>query len=574
VYFSYCYYSNAQLLEEGSTTTTEIEQQGDIEEITETTVTIEHKDTGDVLDGDTGVVTSRYEGDADIDWGGAGSVYSHTSCTDAASGFPATGTDGRTSACGHARTNSLTTWRQYVDLNSFGIEEGGEVNYEFLFAFPNSMYQNSGQTAYVQTKGYNDNVLQWETGLVTIDKTTFTQNPYNYNNNTNWVNTVTGSHDFANELDKVYIEIGGYGEYFWDEFQYNVVYNHITTTVETWMQIAQQEQDTTTTLDIMNTYNPIDTFEDTTTPVEEVQELVEIIEMPDLPDMTMNMGEPMVEIVPIEETMPIETTFEDTTVSFEPVITMEAVTEEIAEVMNLPEISEPIEPMATETNNDPIEMPEIAQQEPEPIEVESQPEPEIVANTPKEPVNEDIETPSEAPTEPVEEVEDSNPTTETASNDEPVEETKEEPKEVVEEQSEPEPQEKEVAQNEPEEKEVVEEKPKEEVKEETKEEVKETKTTENKTEDKKQEAKQEKAKEIMQSFDSQYDAVAQLTTLALVNALGADIRTYQQAPVQTQPTWYESEEIYTDVMLQDPLGNYFGVRDSLTFNNMVDMQYE
>lgn len=524
-----CYYSNAQLLDEGSTTTTEIEQQGDVEEITETTVTIEHKDTGDVLDGDTGVVQSRYEGDADIDWGGAGSVYSHTSCTDAASGFPATGTDGRTSACGHARTNSLTTWRQYVDLNSFGIEEGGEVNYEFLFAFPNSMYQNSGQTAYVQTKGYNDNVLQWETGLITIDKTTFTQNPYNYNNNTNWVNTVTGSHDFANELDKVYIEIGGYGEYFWDEFQYNVVYNHITTTVETWMQIAQQEQDTTTTLDIMNTYNPINTLEDTSTPVEEVQDLVEVIEMPDLPDMTMNLGEPMVEIVPIEENMPIETTFEDTTVSFEPVATMETVTEEIQEVL-----------VETEVNT----------------------------------TNDTTESTIDAPTEPVESVEDSNPTTETASNDEPVEEVKEEPKEIVEEQPEPEPQEKEVAQNEPEEKEIVEEKPKEEVKEETKEEIKETKTTENKTEDKKQEAKQEKAKEIMQSFDSQYDAVAQLTTLALVNALGADITTYQQTPVQTQPTWYESEEIYADVMLQDPLGNYFGVRDSLTFNNMVDMQYE
>ena len=524
-----CYYSNAQLLDEGSTTTTEIEQQGDVEEITETTVTIEHKDTGDVLDGDTGVVQSRYEGDADIDWGGAGSVYSHTSCTDAASGFPATGTDGRTSACGHARTNSLTTWRQYVDLNSFGIEEGGEVNYEFLFAFPDSMYQNAGQTAYVQTKGYNDNVLQWETGLITIDKTTFTQNPYNYNNNTNWVNTVTGSHDFANELDKVYIEIGGYGEYYWDEFQYNVVYNHITTTVETWMQIAQQEQDTTTTLDIMNTYNPINTLEDTSTPVEEVQDLVEVIEMPDLPDMTMNLGEPMVEIVPIEENMPIETTFEDTTVSFEPVATMETVTEEIQEVL-----------VETEVNT----------------------------------TNDTTESTIDAPTEPVESVEDSNPTTETASNDEPVEEVKEEPKEIVEEQPEPEPQEKEVAQNEPEEKEIVEEKPKEEVKEETKEEVKETKTTENKTEDKKQEAKQEKAKEIMQSFDSQYDAVAQLTTLALVNALGADITTYQQTPVQTQPTWYESEEIYADVMLQDPLGNYFGVRDSLTFNNMVDMQYE
>ena len=79
VFYLYCFSSNAQLLDEGSTTTTEIEIQGDVEEITETTVTIEHKNTGDVLDGDTGVVTSKYEGDADIDWGGAGSVYSHTS---------------------------------------------------------------------------------------------------------------------------------------------------------------------------------------------------------------------------------------------------------------------------------------------------------------------------------------------------------------------------------------------------------------------------------------------------------------------------------------------------------------
>ncbi len=60
-----CYSSNAQLLDEGSTTTTVIESQGNVEEVTETTVTIEHKTTGDVLDGDTGVVSSKYEGDAD-----------------------------------------------------------------------------------------------------------------------------------------------------------------------------------------------------------------------------------------------------------------------------------------------------------------------------------------------------------------------------------------------------------------------------------------------------------------------------------------------------------------------------
>ena len=135
VFFLCSYYSNAQMQEEGSTTTTVIDSQGGVEEITETTVTIEHKNTGDVLDGDTGVVTSKYEGDADIDWGGAGSVYSHTSCSDAASGFPATGTDGRTSACGHARTNSLTTWRQYVDLNSFGIDIDSSIIFDDVFIY-------------------------------------------------------------------------------------------------------------------------------------------------------------------------------------------------------------------------------------------------------------------------------------------------------------------------------------------------------------------------------------------------------------------------------------------------------
>ena len=90
---------------------------------------------------------------------------------------------------------------------------------------------------------------------------------------------------------------------------------------------------------------------------------------------------------------------------------------------------------------------------------------------------------------------------------------------------------------------------------------------------KQQEQKQAKANEILNNLVDPYSNVAQMTTLALENALGPNIKTYS-APVQTQPTWYESEEIYADAILQDPLGNYFGVRDSLTFNKMIDMQYE
>ena len=89
------------------------------------------------------------------------------------------------------------------------------------------------------------------------------------------------------------------------------------------------------------------------------------------------------------------------------------------------------------------------------------------------------------------------------------------------------------------------------------------------------EKKQEKAKKILNNFESSYDNVAQMTTLAIVNALGPEIKTYEEIQIQNvSPSWYEAEEIYADVIMQDPLGNYFGVRDSLTFNNMVDMQYE
>lgn len=449
VFSFYCFSSNAQLLDEGSTTITEIESQGGVEEVTETTTTIEHKTTGDILDGDTGIVTNKYEGDADVDWGGAGVIYSHSACTDAASGFPATGTDGRTSACGHARNNSLTTWRQYVNLNSFGIEEGGEVNYEFLFAFPNNMYTNANRTAYVQTKGYNDNILQWETGLVTIDKSTFTQNPNNYNGNTNWVNTVTGVSDFSNQLDKVYIEIGGYGEYYWDEFQYNVVYNHITTVVETWMQVVEQQQDIDTTIDLMNDYEVMDTFEqdiiDTT-----MEDMVNMeIDIPDvdLPETDVSSSEEMLQELELD--MPM---------------------------MDVEEVAAEIEEMVAEIED-------IAVDEPESTE-------EVVEEV-----------------EPTEEIE------------------------------------------------VVEE------------EVKEKPT-------KQQEKKQEKAKEIIENFASNYDAVAQITTLALVNALGPNIKTYSNQVIQPALEWYKTEEIYKNVVMDDPLGNYISVKDSLIFNKLIEQQYE
>ena len=537
-----------QMLDEGTTVTTEIEQQGNVETVTETTVTIENKTTGDVLDSDNGIVAASKDGNANTDWGGAGSIYSHSSCTDAASGFPATGTDGRTSGCGHARSNSLTTWRQYVDLNSFDIKSGGKVDYEFLFAFPDSMYQNEGQTAYVQTKGYNDNVLQWETGLVTIDKTTFTQNPNNYTNNTNWVNTVNGAYDFANQLDKVYIEIGGYGEYYWDEFQYNVAYNHITTVVDTWMQVvAQQELD--------NTINTIIDDPITSTPVTQTPDIIDVdildinIAPIDTPiDQPTDTGMGTITPVTPEITVDVVTgnTIDDT------VADIEILVAEIEEIGSTTAVETPQPVVKIET---PTEEPTVNEVQPEaPTEetTESEPVKEVVVEQ-SEPKPEPVEEKQEVAEEPQQEEVEEKQVVEEVKEEKQVEETKEETKEeIVEDKPE---EKKEVAQNDVKEKEPVQ------------------KTAKQEKQEKQQEQKQAKANEILNNLVDPYSNVAQMTTLALVNALGPNIKTYS-APVQTQPTWYESEEIYADAILQDPLGNFFGVRDSLTFNKMIDMQYE
>ena len=474
---SYSFDTWAQMMEEGDTVTTVIESQGDVEEVTQTTVTVEHKATGDVLDGDTGIVTSKYEGDADIDWGGQGAIYSHASCTDAASGFPATGTDGRTVACGHAKNNSLTTWEQYVDLNSFDIEDGGQVDWQFYFAFPNNMYTNANRTAFVETKGYYDNVLQWETGQITIDKTTFTQNPYDYSGNTNWVNTVLGSEEFAGQLDKVYINIGGYGTYYWDEFQYDIAYNYVTTVVETWMQVVEQQQALDTTMDLMDDYEIMDTFE---------QDVMDTT-MDDMVNMDVDMPDIDIPDVDVPETSAGEEMLQDLELDM-PMINVEEVAAEIEEMVAEIEdiaVDEPTEEVSSPTN-----------------------EPELT-----EEVVEEVE-----PTEEIEVAE------ETSSEEEPKEEVK---------------------------KVEVEEKP-----------------------TKQQEKKQEKAKEIIENFASNYDPVAQITTLALVNALGPNIKTYSNQVVQPALQWYKTEEIYTDVVMQDPLGNYFGVRDSLVFEQMIGAQYE
>ena len=172
------------MLEEGDTITQEIETEhlgeGHIDTVTQTTVNVEHKTTEDILHKDTGLVTNRYEGDMDLDWGGLGPA-SMPNCN----AYFGTG------KCGKGTSNSLTTFDQYVDISDFHISDGGALEWEL------QMYHSQNNTTgYFQTKGYKNNVLQWDTGQINLE-------------NTGSPETFSGSYDFAGDLDKVFIRVGG-----------------------------------------------------------------------------------------------------------------------------------------------------------------------------------------------------------------------------------------------------------------------------------------------------------------------------------------------------------------------------
>ena len=476
LFFLFSFSSNAQMLEEGDTITQEIETEhlgeGHIDTVTQTTVNVEHKTTEDILHKDTGLVTNRYEGDMDLDWGGLGPA-SMPNC-DAYFG---------TGKCGKGTSNSLTTFDQYVDISDFHIDDGGALEWEL------QMYHSQNNTTgYFQTKGYKNNVLQWDTGQINLE-------------NTGSPETFSGSYDFAGDLDKVFIRVGGKKNYYFDNVEYTVNYNYITTTIETWIEIVQPMQmEETIALDLM------DTYESAT-----IEEQMEIDTMMEEMDMVMHFElEPIdtndIQIEGMLETVDMgamEGMFQDMDMGE---MSVEDVVVEIEAMVN---------DIGLEVETVEIEMPEIAAVESETIE---------------EPIEQPIEITEEIKeTTDVAEIE-----METSEVEDKVTEDTESPKE-------------EVADT----KEVVENKP-----------------------TKEQEQKQEKAKEIIAGLPSNYDPVAQITTLALVNALGPNIKTYQQEMVVTQPTWYIPEDIYEDVLIYDPLGNYISVRSNLQMEKMIAQQYE
>jgi hypothetical protein len=510
---------------------------------TTTTVTTTNPDSGDILDGDAGYVSSsKYEGDMDLDWGGQGpaSMPSGNSCYNL-------GTDKCAQITGSGNSTSTqgvpgmgTTFIQTVDISDLDIQNGGRTNYSIKVD-----KRDSQDRIYMHITGKNGNTSIFS-GTDILSESGVASGYQTYQN----------GFDFAGTITKLIVEVGGrdinlaIGPLF-DDVQINVLYNVVSTivtehilSVEMWVAYGGSTE--TEVIDI----------------VENIFEHNDIV-VPDAPGDDMyfepEFDEPDMEMS--YETVEMEMDFEmdfnmempDMEMDFEmPNVTVEEV--EVAAVEFEME-------MEMEMELPDVEMPEPEMEMPEP-EMETQPEIEEVKEEPME------ETQPEPEPEP-------QPEPELEPQPEP--ELEPEPEEVQDEPTEEDTEETET--NTKEEPEQEESSPETSENEDSEEDMEET---EDKSEDKepvkKPESKKEKAaKKIVKKMGDKgrYDSTNQLKTLIVMQVLG-DTKTF----FDSQKELNDRMDFFTDYMIPDSkIQNnniaqwyLFAGSDGL-INEMIDSQW-
>jgi len=488
---------------------------------TTTTVTTTNPDSGDILDGDAGYVSSsKYEGDMDLDWGGQGpaTMPSGSGCynlgTDKCASI--TGSGNSTSAMGVSGMG--TTFVNTIDISELDIENGGRTNYSIKVD-----KRDAQDRIYMHITGKDGNTSVFS-GTDILSESGVASGYQTYES----------GFDFAGTITTLVIEVGGrdinlaIGPLF-DDIQINVLYNIVSTivtehilSVEMWVAYGGSTE--TEIIDIVE--NIIDHNDMIETPDGDMYF------EPEFDEPTMEMSYDTVEMemefdfeMDFEMDMP---EIEMTNVEMEMEMEMEMVELDID--MPEPEMDLP-EPEMEE-----VEIETTMETEPEPeleMEMESEPEPEPEMETEEvqdEPIQEDME-------EPQEEV------AEEAENEESV-------SEVETDEDQPEDME------EPEDKGEAEEKPV-----------------------KKPESKKEKAaKKIVKKMGDKgrYDSTNQLKTLIVMQVLG-NTKTFFESQQQLN----DREGFFTDYMLPDTqlqnnnIAQYylFAGSDGL-MNEMIDSQWQ
>jgi len=507
---------------------------------TTTTITTTNPDSGDILDGDAGYVSSsKYEGDMDIDWGGQGpaSMPSGNSCYNLGADKCAqiTGSGNSTSTMGVSGMG--TTFINTVDISELDIENGGRTNYTIKVD-----KRDAQDRIYMHITGKDGNTSVFS-GTDILSESGVASGFQEY----------TGGWDFSGSITTIIVEVGGrdinlaIGPLF-DDVTVNVLYNVVNTiitehilSVEMWVAYGGSTE--TEVIDI----------------VENIFEHNDVIESPgddmyfepefDEPDMEMSY-----ETVEYEMEMDFEIDF-DMEMDFEmPDIDMEEM--EIATIEYEMEMEMEME----------LDMPDMDMPEPEMDMAEldmDMPEPEMDMDMDMEMPEPDMETEVEVEPE-MEEPSTTEPETEPETeevNDEPTEEPTEETTEDVAEEPEAEESVSEASDDEGSEDDMD--------------------KTEDKAEDKKEikkEQKQKAAKKIVKKMGDKgkYDSTNQIKTLIVMQVLGNTKNFFE-----SQKTLNDREGFFTDITLPDTVisdnniaGYFLFAGSDGLINDMVDSQWQ
>ena len=344
-----------EIIDEVVTETIEYEADGytitTTTETTTTTTTVTNEDSGNILDGDAGYVSSKYEGDMDIDWGGQGpaNMPSGNSCYNLGTDKCAqiTGSGNSTSTMGVDGMG--TTFINTVDISDLDIEHGGRTNYSIKVD-----KRDAQDRIYMHITGKNGTTNVFS-GTDILSESGVASGYQEY----------ASGFDFSGTITTLIIEVGGrdvnmaIGPLF-DDITINVLYNVISTIV----------QESITSVEMWVAYGG-------STETEIIDIVDNIIEHNDFVEQPN--GE--IEIEPIQEP--------DTDVSYDMV--------EIEMEMEMPDMEIEIPEMEIETPE--IEVANVeteieAEMEmPEPeVETQSEPETEEVQNEPTEEDTKETET--------------------------------------------------------------------------------------------------------------------------------------------------------------------------------------
>ena len=370
-----------------------------------TTTTVTNEDSGNILDGSNGYVSSSKEGDMDVDWGGQGpaSMPSGNSCGQLGTDKCAmiTGSGNSTSTMGVSGMG--TTFYQTINISDLEIDRGGETNYTIKVN-----KSDPQDRIYMHITGKDGNTQKFA-GTDILSETGVTTGYQEY----------SGGFDFSGGLTTLIVEVGGrdinlaVGPMF-DDVTINVLYNVVNTivtqqitTVEMFialnMDVTEEIIDVVETIFDNNDINNDNGF--SFEPIEQQQEefSYETVEM----EMEIEFENFTVEM-PVEIDMPmdmsgnIEAPMEIQVANLEMEMEME---------MDLP-MPEPVEPETIEVAA--VEEPAMND------EVETNEQPEEVKESQPEETTEEIEEVQEEPKEEIKEV-----------KEEPKEEPKAEPKKEI-----------------------------------------------------------------------------------------------------------------------------------------------